>query len=59
MDLAPKPRSTKAKVKQMELHETKRFLQRNGTYYQNKKATYSIKEDITNHISNKGLKSKV
>ena len=43
----------------MGLHQTKNFLHSKRNYHQIVKATYWIREDISNHIFDKGLISKI
>ena len=43
----------------MALHETKKFLHSKGNHQPNEKATYEMRENIANNISDKGLISKI
>ena len=43
----------------MELHQTKKLLNSEGNYQQNKKAAYWMGEDIANNKSEKRLLSKI
>ena len=44
-DLTP-TKGKQSKNKQMQLHQTKKLLQREGSCQQNKKANYEMQEDI-------------
>ena len=54
-----KSKSKKSKNKQVRLHQTKKLLHRTENHQQNKKATYRMGEKSANHISDKGLISKI
>jgi hypothetical protein len=54
-----KSRGKKSKNRQVELHQTKKFLQSKGRNQQNKKATMEWKEIFANYVSDKVLISKI
>ena len=59
LDLTPKAKSIKAKINQVELHQTKKLLHSKGKHQQNKVQPTEWKKIFANHVSNKWLISKI